>query len=180
MTLSHRHVCTEAWLHTYTQVLYDMIVMSDQQRGLVTVTVVRPPVICLMCFIHSWYHWNTEKMENNGGYYQTLMTHLQCQVRSRIAVIAFYIWYVFQFRNVNPPTDCCMLCLVHREIWSLHVVKKKKEKRLALEWLLLHFIPLLWSAWWLYMMHLLVQFKDTISCEENIMAEFPLISWMVA
>ncbi len=54
-TFTQTYVCTEAWLHTYTQVPYGMTAMFDEQFELVMVTVVCPPVICLICLIHSWF-----------------------------------------------------------------------------------------------------------------------------
>ncbi len=172
LTLAHRHMC--ALKHDCTHgYRYGMILMSDQQFGLVMITVVCPPAICLICFIHSWntISWNRKRtLRNNEHHYQVLMTTLivpsqiTCCLNSILNVIHFII---HNFNNLGMTAACFA--------WSTENHRPLHE-RFAFEWLLLHLIPPLWSARWFYMMYFFIQFKDVFSCEKTLWLRYPVIA----
>ena len=124
--LAHRHACRQAWLHTHTQVVYDMTGTFDQQSGLSMVSVVGPLFICLVCFIHSRYKmpWYMKTLKNNEHRYQTLMTPLVVpgQITYCLSII-FTSKYAVQFKTVWHWLLLHALLGAQRHLRSLHVVK---------------------------------------------------------
>lgn len=117
----HRHMCAQK--HGCIQVLYGMIDMFDRHLLWSLWSALRSSVVCVLFTADIKFH-DTWK-EHHGIMsiiYQTLMTTLlePSQITYHLNSTLNLIHLTSQ--NVNTLTDCCMLCLVHREISGLCMV----------------------------------------------------------
>lgn len=117
----HRHMCAQK--HGCIQVLYGMIDMFDQHLLWSLWSALRSSVVCVLFTADIKFH---EPWKEHQGImsiiYQTLMTTLLEPSQITYHLNSTFNLIHLTSQNVNTPTDCCMLCLVHREISGLCMV----------------------------------------------------------